>query len=205
MSYLSPRLSPLQKARRLLKTLLYGPRGMEMGPGSSIGRPWTITNPSFVRIGARTLIGSRVTLDAIRFYANERHEGQIHVGDDVYIGHDCQFHAMGTLRIGNGCVLSDRVYINDALHGLDPRGGLIVDQPIYSKGDIHIGNHVFVGVGSVILSGVTLGDHCVVAAQSVVTRSQPAGSMLAGNPARVIKTFDFAAGKWIPVIRETAG
>lgn len=49
MSYLSPRLSPLQKARRLLKTLLYGPRGMEMGPGSSIGRPWTITNPSFVR------------------------------------------------------------------------------------------------------------------------------------------------------------
>lgn len=57
-------------------------------------------------------------------------------------------------------------------------------------GNVNIGNNVFVGADSVILPGVTIGDNCVIGANSTVTRDIPAGSVAAGNPARVICSID---------------
>lgn len=53
--------------------------------------------------------------------------------------------------------------------------------------DTRIGSHCFIGAHSVILPGVTIGDQCIVAAGSVVTKDVPSGTLVAGNPARVIK------------------
>ena len=53
--------------------------------------------------------------------------------------------------------------------------------------DVHIGDNCFIGAHSIILPGVTIGDSCVVAAGSVVARDVPAGSLVAGNPARVLE------------------
>lgn len=55
---------------------------------------------------------------------------------------------------------------------------------------IEIGNDVFIGFGSIILPGVRIGDRVVVGAGSVVTRSIPSGSVVAGNPARLLGTYD---------------
>ena len=54
--------------------------------------------------------------------------------------------------------------------------------------DTHIGSHCFIGAGSIILPGVSVGDHSIVAAGSVVTSDVPANSIVAGNPAKVIKS-----------------
>ena len=53
--------------------------------------------------------------------------------------------------------------------------------------DVHIGHNCFIGAHSIILPGVTIGDGCIVAAGSVVARSVPAGSLVAGNPARIVE------------------
>lgn len=180
-----------------LKRILFRPKGINLGRDSFIRRPWTISHPTRITIGCRSKIGRRVVLNAMSRYGHQQLNGHICIGDDAYIGHDCQIHAMQPLLIQAGCVLSDRVYVNDASHGIIPNQGLIMAQPISSKGPIVLGEHVFVGYGSVILPGVELGHHCVVAAQSVVTRSQPPGTMVAGNPARPIKRVDFATGEWI--------
>lgn len=182
--------------KSLARQCLWRPRGVALGPGSLVRRPWTISHPEHVLIGARSTVGRRVVLNALRQDGPRALDGRIEIGEDVYIGHDCQIHAMQTLRIGHGCVLSDRVYLNDASHGMDPRAGLIMRQPIHSKGPITIDEHAFIGVGAVILPGVVIGHHSVVAAQAVVTHSVPEGTMVAGNPARVIKTLDFSTGQW---------
>ena len=62
-----------------------------------------------------------------------------------------------------------------------------------------IGEHCFIGARSIILPGVTLGDHCIVGSGSVVTKSFPTGSVVGGNPARLITTTDKLAEK----VRET--
>lgn len=188
---------------RTLKTwarqLMYRPSGVDLGPGALVRRPWTISHPQHVRIGRDSTVGRRVILNALRQDGGRPLAGQIDIGEDVYLGHDCQIHAMQTLRIGRGCVLSDRVYLNDASHGMDPRAGLIMRQPIHSKGPITIEEHSFLGLGAVVMPGVVIGHHSVIGAMSVVTRSVPPGSMLAGNPARVIKTLDFETGRWCDV------
>jgi exopolysaccharide acyltransferase PssR len=53
--------------------------------------------------------------------------------------------------------------------------------------DVHIGDNCFIGAHSIILPGVTIGHGCIVAAGSVVVRDVPAGSLVAGNPARVVE------------------
>ena len=57
-------------------------------------------------------------------------------------------------------------------------------------GEIVIGEHCFIGARSIILPGVTLGDHCIVGSGSVVTKSFPTGSVVGGNPARLITTTE---------------
>lgn len=54
---------------------------------------------------------------------------------------------------------------------------------------IRVGSHVFIGMGTIILPGVTIGDRCVIGAGSVVTRDIPSGSVAAGVPCRVIKSI----------------
>mgnify|MGYP001824874495 FL=1 len=63
-------------------------------------------------------------------------------------------------------------------------------QPITAKGPVTIHKDAWIGVGVIILSGVTIGEGAVVAAGSVVTKNIPAGAIAAGNPARVIKHRD---------------
>jgi acetyltransferase-like isoleucine patch superfamily enzyme len=184
-------------AKELVKSLLFRPWGVSMGERSVFRRPWTLANRSAITIGARTRIGSGATMHPLASYRGQPLAGRIDIGSDVYIGGRFYVFACGTIEIGDGCVLSEDVYVTDNSHGLDPRAGLIMDQPLTSRGPVRIGRHVFIGYGASILDGVTLGDHCVVGTRSVVTRSFPAYSMVAGVPARLIKTFDPQSGAWV--------
>jgi acetyltransferase-like isoleucine patch superfamily enzyme len=104
-----------------------------------------------------------------------------------------------TICIDDGCVLSEYVYMTDLFHGFDPTKGLIMSQDLISKGSVKIGESSFIGYRACIMPGVTLGKHCVVGANSVVTKSFPDYSMIAGSPARLIKTFSFEKQDWVSV------
>ncbi|NRG45253.1 sugar O-acetyltransferase [Bacillus sp. CRN 9] len=110
----------------------------------------------------------------------------IHVGDYFYAGYNCTILDMATVRIGDNCMIGPNVGIYTAGHSIQPKDRNKSGYAI----PIHIGNDVWIGGSSVILSGVTIGDNSVVAAGSVVTKDVPANVIVAGNPARKIKDIE---------------
>ncbi len=88
------------------------------------------------------------------------------------------------IEIGDNVILAPRVHI--LAHDASTK-----DILGYTRvSNVRIGNNVFIGAGSIVLPGVDIGDRVVIGAGSVVTRSISSNSVAAGNPARIICTFD---------------
>ncbi|MDQ8446921.1 chorismate mutase [Enterococcus faecium] len=111
----------------------------------------------------------------------------IFVGENFYANFNCTFLDVSTIEIGDNCMFAPNVQIYTATHPLHPvkrNSGLEYAKPI------KIGNNVWLGGGVIVTPGVTLGDNVVVGAGSVVTKSFPDNVVIAGNPARIIKTVE---------------
>jgi acetyltransferase-like isoleucine patch superfamily enzyme len=182
--------------KETVKEFLYRPSDVVFGERSYIRRPYSISGGKQVRIGKRTSILGGLHIQAITEYAGVTYRPAIEIGDDVYIGGHAYFTSVDRIFVGDGCVLSEYIYITDEVHGMDPRGGLIMEQPLVSKGPVIIGRSCFLGFRVAVMPGVTLGEHCVVGANSTVTRSFPAYSMIAGSPAHMLKRYSHALGQW---------
>ncbi len=188
--------SAVKTAKSLAKCILYRPRGISYGKGAFIRRPAKVFGPACISLGEGTVILPHSYLNAVEEYAGVRHTPKISIGSGVYIGGYAYLTAIDEISIGDGCVLSEHVYITDLMHGLSPEGGPIMQQPLESKGPVRIGPRCFLGYRAAIMPGVTLGEGCVVGANAVVTRSFGAFSMLAGAPARVVKIYSRDSRIW---------
>jgi acetyltransferase-like isoleucine patch superfamily enzyme len=101
-----------------------------------------------------------------------------------YINSDCVIACANRITIGNGAAIARGVFIYDSdHHKLINKQRNQLNQPA----PVTIGDHVWIGVGAIILKGVTIGDGAMIAAGSVVTHDVPPGCMAAGNPAKVIR------------------
>jgi len=174
------------------------PRGMkQIGKNSVFFPPRRIDGAHSISIGENTFIFPHGWLSAIQEWAGIIYDPKIIIGDNVHIGGNVWITALSKVVIEDDCVLGERVYISDAAHGLDPKAGPIMKQKLISKGDVHIQSGTFIGYGACVQPGVTLGRHCVVGINSVVTHSFPDYSMIAGSPARLIKVYSEQRGAWI--------
>lgn len=110
----------------------------------------------------------------------------IELGEDVFLNAGCTILDTASVRIGDQCQLGPHVQIYCAEHHLDPIKrtveGLEIARPVT------IGRQVWIGGRAIILAGVSVGDGAVIGAGSVVTRDVAAGSVVAGNPARPIRS-----------------
>ena len=111
---------------------------------------------------------------------------RIRIGNGNYFNRNLMIDACGYIEIGDHNMFGPGVYITDSNHKLLP-GRWVGECPMES-GKTVIGNGCWVGARAVILKDVTLGDRCVVAAGAVVTKSFPAGSVVAGVPARLLRS-----------------
>ena len=123
--------------------------------------------------------GSRVMapLQGVRFH-------EVKIGKNVIVMNGCLMMAAGGISIGDETQIAANVQLISNNHDLDDRN-VITCKPIT------IGKRVWVGAGATILPGVTIGDNSVIGAGSVVTKDVPVDTIVAGNPARIIKKIDY--------------
>jgi acetyltransferase-like isoleucine patch superfamily enzyme len=113
----------------------------------------------------------------------------IYVGGNTFIGNGCTFSCAKRISIGSHCLISAgvRIHDNDG-HPIDPVRRR-VGEPIRSdeSAEVSIEDNVWIGAQATIMKGVTIGENSVVATGAIVTQAVPANSIVAGNPARVVK------------------
>jgi len=112
----------------------------------------------------------------------------IEIGDDVGIGEFSYIGGAGGVYIGDKTIVGQYFSAHPENHVFtDPRKP-IVDQGVTRKG-IRVGSGCWIGAKVTLCDGVNIGDRCVVAAGSVVTQSFPSNSVIAGVPARLVKSI----------------
>ena len=146
------------------------------------------------RVSARgeVRVGRRFRVDGLQarvdFGAGPR--GRLLVGDDVFFNRGATVFAAELVEIGDHTRIADHVTIHDTdFHEVEQ------DAPVRTA-PVRIGRNVWIGRNAVVLPGVTIGDHAVVAAGSIVTRDVPGRVLVAGNPATARRDLR-AGGEWV--------
>lgn len=130
-------------------------------------------------------------------------DGKIIIGDYTLIGSRTVIQAWENVEIGDYCMISPDVWIQDnnshSIYAQDRLIDILGSRDFNSSGtdytntvkkSIKIGNHVWIGRRAIIMKGVSIGDRSIIAAGAVVTHDVPADTIVGGNPAKVLKTID---------------
>ncbi len=180
--------------------------------GQARPRTWVswFVNPFFHKVARGSRINRRTRIDVLPF--NEFELGKLSTVEDystinngvgsVIIGESCRIGIanviIGPVTIGNHVILAQNIVVSGLNHTYEK-----IDIPIkYQKvttARITIEDEAWIGANVVVTAGVTIGKHSVVAAGAVVTKDIPPYSIAVGNPARVIKKYDFEQKAWVKV------
>lgn len=150
-----------------------------IGRDCVIERGVLVFHPENVSLGRNVYVGHQTILKG--YYRN-----QLRIGDETWIGQQCFLHAAGGIAIGARVGVGPGVKILTSQHREAGRATPVLFSPI-AFAPVAIEDDADVGVGAIVLPGVTVGRGAVVGAGAVVTRDVPAFAVVAGVPARVLR------------------
>ena len=143
------------------------------------------TDVDQVRERLSELIGTAVDSSTAIFPPFYTNFGRfIELGKNVFINHDCSFLDMGGITVEDDVMIGPKVSLITENHPLDP-----TDRKTVLPKAIVVKRNAWIGAAATILPGVTIGENAVVAAGSVVSRDVPPNTVVAGVPAKVVKTL----------------
>lgn len=185
---------------------------MLIPPYQARPRKWVswFVNPFYHKKGKHAVIRRSTRMDVVPFNKFELGDystiedfctvnngvGAVKIGSETRIGMSNVI--IGPVTIGNSVIFAQNVVMSGLNHSYED-----ISLPISKQKEITapitIEDECWIGANAVITAGVTIGKHCVIAAGSVVTKNIPAYSVAVGNPARVIKQYDFSIKQWIRI------
>ena len=118
-------------------------------------------------------------------------DATLKIGDGTFLNLGVMVAAYDRVEIGKHCMFANHCFITDADHNFTDPTMAVFNQGYNVKGKTTIGDNVWCGVNVAVMAGVSIGERCVIGANSVVTTDIPPFSIAAGAPARVIRAIDF--------------
>ena len=173
------------------------------GTGLILGRGLTIRHPGRIDFGDNVAVDDYVYIDASgsgdigvqlrdgvilsRNCMVLGKNGHVVFEERADIGCNCIFASVAGLTVGAATIIAGNCYIGGGRYYHDRLEPAIMDQGVYSRGEIVIGEKSWIGAGAVILDGVKIGSGAIVGAGSVVTRDVPDYAVVAGVPAKILR------------------
>lgn len=155
--------------------------------------------PRHVSFGESCNLGQGVVLAPLDHVGNQKYPSRIKIGNRVHFGAFDRIASMNEVIIEDDVLFAAFVHVTDHSHDYRDVTKPVNKQGVFSKGPVVIKKGAWLAFGCHILSGVTVGENSVVAANAVVTKDVPPYSVVAGNPARVVSRFNFEQNKWVHV------
>lgn len=155
-----------------------------------IRNPISLLGLKYFSVGKGTLFCPKAELTAWSKYREFTYQPRITIGKNCQFGRACHITAIGEITIGDNLLTGQYVIISDNAHGESTSNQISIpplERELTTKGPIRIGNNVWIGDRVAILSGVTIGDGAIIGSNAVVTHDVPAGAVVGGVPARIIK------------------
>lgn len=182
---LSRRLSALRRQLPLLWPALNA--RIQLRHADRIGSRVRVVGRAKVVNQGRMTIGDRVRLDSTvaKLELVSLFGGHLEIGRNVFINYGTSIVSGSHVKIGDDCLIGTHVMVMDCdFHRVDDKGWDTSGKPIVLETGVWLGNR------SIVLKGVTVGEGAVVAAGSVVTKDVAPHTVVAGNPARVVRRLE---------------
>lgn len=165
------------------------------GINSVVAKPYLqLSGCKNISIGNNTTI-----LDNCRLAVyGDNDKPNIAIGDNCYIGFGFSALASskGFINIGNNVLFASNVLVTNENHGINPDSKVPYMAQELTAENVRIGDGCWIGEKVCILSGVSIGEKSIIGAGSVVTKSIPSFSIAVGNPAKVLKQYNFKDKQW---------
>lgn len=166
--------------------------------GFLVRRNPDIKNKRKMQLGRNVRIGNDVR---INIYSKKK-EKELFIGEGCYIGNRCTFLVGGKMEIGRDVLIASDVAIVSENHSINPEIPIEYKHQELCFEPVKIGDGCWIGEKVIILPGVSIGNKSIIGAGSVVTKDVPEYCIAVGNPAKVIKKYNFSNSTWEKVFEK---
>lgn len=181
------KINKINRLRAMISTrLYYSHKCKKIGVNSILFFPLSVDQPEGITIGSNVFLCEGAWLIGGK---------DLSIGNNTTIGHFSHIVCSERVTIGNDVLIADKVFISDCAHGYKDIELPIYRQPVKALSPVIIGDDSWIGE-NVCIMGCSIGKHCVIGANSVVKNDIPDYSVAVGNPAKVVKQYNFKSSRW---------
>lgn len=167
-----------------------------IGKNCFIGKRARIRKSRYLEIQNNCRIGNDCRISFFDEFAGKKISPRLFIDDDAYLGDHLTILSADEIIIEKNVLMASYITITSENHGINPETEEPYSKQPLNTSPVRIGEGAWIGEKAIILPGVTIGKKSIVAGGAVVTKSVPEYSIVAGNPATLIKKYNFVSKRW---------